>query len=100
MIDADPELAGMEISDDGRHSAQMIGVRMRDHNCVEPIKAATPKIRRDDLLADVEVGVHPLRQAARIDQQCSAVRSNQEDRIALANIESRHLHNTAAKMRM
>src|ERR1700690_724489 len=66
LVDADPELAGMEICDDGGHASEMVGGGMSNHDRVEVVDAAIPQIGRDNLFSDIEVGVHPLGQAAGI----------------------------------
>ena len=52
-VDADPELAGMEVAEDGGHAAQVVGVRVGEHEDIETAKMTGPEIGRDDLLADV-----------------------------------------------
>ena len=63
------------------------------------IDAAIPKIRRDHLLADIEVGMHPLRQASGINQQGAALGRDQQNGIALPDVDGRHLHHAGAKVR-
>ena len=75
LVDTDPEFPRMEVRDHRRHSSQMVGMRMRDHHHVQMIDAPIPQIGGNHLLADVEVGMHPLRQPSGINQQCAALRA-------------------------
>src|SRR5208283_3096661 len=61
LVDAHPEFPRVEIRNYRGHSAKVVGVRMRNHDDVETIEASIPKIRRHHLLAEIEVGMHPLR---------------------------------------
>src|ERR1039458_4719422 len=92
LVDADPELLWMEIRNDRRHASEMVGVRVSDYHGVEAIDAAIPQIRRDDLFSDVEVGVHPLRQAAGINQHRAALRRDEQNGVALPDVDGGHLH--------
>src|ERR1700722_2430471 len=97
LIDAEPKFSRMKIRNHGWHSPKMIGVRMSDRDDVEAINVSIPEIRRDHLLAKVEVGMHPLRQASSIYQQGTAFGSHEKDGIALSDINRGHLHYSCAK---
>ena len=89
----------MEIRNHRGHPAEVVGMRMRDHDHVEMIDASIPKIRRDHLFAEIEVRMHPLRQASSINEQGAALGRDQQNGIALSDVNGRHLHHAGAKMR-
>src|ERR1700735_5755468 len=99
MVNADPKLARMKVCDHGRHPPKMGGMGMRDHDRIQTIDAAIPEIRRNHLLSNIEIGMHPLRQTSGIDQQSAPLWSHQKNGVALANIDSRHLHNAGMNLR-
>ena len=99
LVDADPKLPRMEIRHDCRHPSKVIGVGMSDHDPVETIDAAIPEVRRDNLLADIKVGVRPLRQAPGINQQNATQGRDQQNGVALSDIDARHLHHAGAQVR-
>jgi len=88
----------MEICDDRRHAAEMIGMRVRDHDGVDVVDAAIPQIGRNNLLADVKIGVHPERQASRVHQENTSSGRDEQDRIALADIDRSHLQDPGVEV--
>jgi len=57
----------------------VVGVSVRDSDGVEAMNATRPEVRRDDLFADVKVGVHPVREASGVDEQSAAVGRDDEE---------------------
>ena len=55
-VDADPELAGVEVAEDGGHAAHVVGVGVGEEDDVEAADAAGPEVGRDDFFADVPGG--------------------------------------------
>jgi hypothetical protein len=51
------------------HTAEVVGMRMRDDDHVETIDASMPEVRRDHLFAEIKVGMHPLRKSSGINEQ-------------------------------
>ena len=91
-IDANPELAGAEVVEDGGHAAHVVGVGVGEDEEVEAAKAAGPEVGGDDLLADVEGGEGFGRAvladgAAGVDQHGLADGVDGEDGVALADVE-------------
>jgi len=78
-VDAEPEFLRSEVGNDGGHSTHVVGVRVRDGDGVETVNATRPEIRRDNLFADVEVGMHPVREASGVDEQSVAVGRDDEE---------------------
>jgi hypothetical protein len=71
----------------------MVGVGVRKGYCVEMADAARPESLRDDFLADIEILWGLMRAAsetAAVDEQGLAVGSDQQKRVALANINGFH----------
>ena len=56
----------------------MVGVRVCDGDGVETMNATRPEIRRDDLFADVEVGMHPEGKASGVDEERVAIGRDDE----------------------
>src|SRR5579864_2752136 len=52
---AHPQLARSKIRDHARHAADVVGVAVSDGDGIEVLKATVPKVRRDHLLADIEL---------------------------------------------
>src|ERR1700722_3081586 len=80
----------MEIAQDRRQSAHMVGVGMRQGYGVKMADAASPKRFRHTLFADVKILRGLVRAAAKsaaIDKQSLAVRRNQKQGIALAYVD-------------
>src|SRR5262249_30645451 len=80
-----PDLARPELADNRRRAANVIGVAMRQSKIVEPADAGGSQHGCDDAIADVEG--RGRRQAARIDEQRTASRKNDEDRVALPHVQ-------------
>ena len=55
-VDADPELAGVEVAEDGGHAAHVVGVGVGEEDDVEAADAAGPEVGGDDFFADVPGG--------------------------------------------
>src|ERR1035437_1385108 len=72
LIDTQPEFSSVEICHHRGHSAEVVGMRMRDDDHVQMIDASIPKIRRDHLFTDIEIRMHPLWNASGIDEQRAA----------------------------
>ncbi len=89
-----PELARLKVRDDAAHSAHVIAVRVRKRDRIQTANPARPQIRRDDLFANIEVGVRRARHAACIQQQRLALRRDQQQRVALADIDGGDLEDS------
>ena len=92
-LDADPKLARPQIAQNRRHTAHMIAVRMREHHGIEPANVTRPQVRCDDLFTDIptRVGGSWPDWATRVDEQCSSIRRDDEQRVTLADIDCRDL---------
>lgn len=96
-IDADPQLAGAEIGEDCGHAADVVGVGVGDGDGVEAADAAGPEDRRNDVVANVEiggvgvgvggVGTVGTNNAACIDEEGFAVRRDDEEAVSLAYVD-------------
>ena len=92
-IVAHPELGGMEVAQNGGQAAHVVGVGVGEGDRVEVANAARPQNLGDDLLADVEVLrglVRAAAKAAAIDQQGFAVGGDQQQGVALADVDGFH----------
>src|SRR5271157_670237 len=83
----------MEVAQDSGQAAHMVGVRVAEGDRVEVADAARPKGLRDDLFADIEF----LRglawtapETAAIDKEGPSVGGDQEEGVALADVNSFH----------
>src|SRR3981081_3161178 len=88
----------MKVSEDGRHASHMIGVRMRQGHYVELVKSARPQVGRHYIFADIQLRMHPERYPSRIHQKRAALRRNQKDRIALANVNGRQFEHSVPEL--
>src|SRR5690348_15262145 len=57
FIASDPQLTDLKIIQHGSQAIDVVVMRVREQNHIEALNSARPKIRRDDLFADVEAGV-------------------------------------------
>src|SRR5580692_1127652 len=83
----------MEVAQDGGQSAHVVGVGVGEGYGVEVTDAARPESFRDNFFADVEVLrglMWAATETAAIDEEGFAVGSNQEKRVALANVDGFH----------
>ncbi len=99
-VHAIPEFTRLKVGDDAGHAAHVIAVRVRDGDRVQPANAARPEIGRDHFLADIEVGAHVARHAAGVHQQRFAFGRDQQQRIALADIDGRDLEYAGMPLRL
>ena len=53
-IDGDPELARVEVAQDGGHAAHVVGVGVGEGDDVERAELARPEVGRHDFFADVK----------------------------------------------
>src|SRR5277367_30325 len=53
-----PELAGMEVLEDGGQSTGMVVMRMGQNQDVDLTNGAAPKVRRHNVFAGVEAGLY------------------------------------------
>ena len=81
---APPEFARMEVREEIRDAAEMIGVRVRDRNGVDPEDLTGQEERRDHGRAGVEVAAW---KAAGIDHDHSAPGELENTRVALPDVE-------------
>ena len=80
----------MEVAQNGGQAAHVIGMRMAEGDRIQMANAARPERGRDNFFADIEILRSLTRAAAKssaIDEQCFAVRGDQQQRIALAYVD-------------
>ena len=99
-VDAEPEFLRTEVGNDGGHSTHVVGVRVRDGDGVETMDATRPEIGRDDLLANVEVGMHPEGKASGVDEERVAVRRNDEEGVALSDVDGGDFEDAGLEARL
>ena len=85
---ADPDGVGTEHRDDRRHPAEVIAVRVGDHDEIEPQHSEGAQGRRHDAGSRIEV---TAKEPAGIDQDRSAFGKPHENRVPLADIEGNNL---------
>ena len=88
----------MEVAQNGGQAAHVVGVGVGEGDGVEVADAARPERFRDDFLADVEILrglVRAAAKAAAIDEQGFAVGGDQEQRVALADVDGFHQQRVA-----
>src|SRR5208282_6400726 len=90
FIDTYPEFSRVEICNHRGHSSEVVGMRMRDYDHVQTIDASMPEIRRDHLFAEIKVGMHPLRKSSGINQQGATLGRDQQNGIALSDVDGGH----------
>ena len=82
----------MEVAQNGRHAAHVIVMGVGERNGVETADAVGPQDGGDDFFADVEIGLGCVSrgreeaQSSRIDEQGFAFRGDEQERVALADI--------------
>src|SRR5579884_472481 len=86
LYQAHPQFARSKVRDHARHTADVVGVAVSDGDGIEALQAAVPKVRRDHLLPDIELRDAWAEHAASIHQQGATFGSDDEGRIALADI--------------
>jgi len=79
----------MEVAQDGGETAHVVGVGVGEGDCVEMADAVRPENFRDNLFADVELLRGLMRTtsvAAAVDEERFAVGGDEEDGVALADV--------------
>ena len=83
-----PELAGAEVGEDGGHASNMVFVRVGESDGIEAANAARPEDRRDDVFANVEVGVRRREdEPAGVDEESFAGGGDDENGVSLADVD-------------
>jgi hypothetical protein len=95
-----PQIPRLKVGDDAAHSAEVVGVRVRDGDRVEPPDAARPEVRRDHFLSGIELRPGVLRHASGVHQQGLAFRRDQQQRIALADIDGGNFQDARMPLRL
>ncbi len=94
-IGAHPQHAGTKITQDGKHSSHVIAVRVGESDGIETADIARPKHRGNHVFADFKVGVgglgRPSGGATGVDEQGFSLGGDQQQRVPLANVDSRNL---------
>jgi len=97
-VDADPELGGVEVAQDGGHAAHVIAVSVGEGDGVEMADVAGPEVGGDDLFADVEAGGRgggagrgagedAADWASGVDEEGAAFGTDDEEGVALADVD-------------
>jgi len=81
LVSAVPDFADLERIEDVRHAAQVVGVRVRQHEDVDFPDAAIFQIPDD---------ARPGLGRARVDEHVRAVRELNENRVSLADVDNVH----------
>jgi hypothetical protein len=76
----------------------MVGVCVTDGDNVETGDATLPEIRRDDVFADVEVGLSIAEMTAGVEQHGFAVRSDDEEGVSLTDVDGGDLEVAGARL--
>ena len=87
---AHPEFIGMEVAQNRRESAHVIGVGMAERHCIKVADAARPERRGDYLVANIELLRSLSRTAtepAAIHQQGFAIGRDEQQRVSLAHVD-------------
>src|SRR5205085_6031081 len=87
---ADPEFLRTKVFQDRRHPSDVIRVAMRNRNRIETRDATAPKIGRDHIFSEVELGTSAPDGATRVDEQGSSLWHYQQDGVALAHVNGGH----------
>ena len=99
-LHAIPKFTRLKVGDNAGHAAHMVGVSVRDGDHVEPADTTRPQIGRNHFLADIEVGAHVARHAARVHQQGFTLGRDQQQRISLTHIDGRDLEYAGTPLRL
>ncbi len=102
-IDANPQLPRAEVRNDGWNASNVIGVCMGDGDGIEAANAAKPENRRDYILTNIEIPSVSIWIAcvraprtddtACVDEEGLAMRRDDENRVALTNVDRGYLEN-------
>src|SRR5580704_8111853 len=90
----------MEIGQYRGHASHVVGVSVGQRHDVELMKTPRPQVGRDHILPDIQLRVHPGWYTASIDQKRAALRRNQKDRIALADVDGGEFEYSLPHLRM
>ena len=89
-----PEFAWAKITQDGGHATDVVTVSVGDEDGVEAADATGPEIGCDDLLADVPASRDAADRTPGIDEQGATLGRDDEERVALTDVDGGDLERT------
>ncbi len=95
-IHSQPQLARVKVGQHRRHASHVVGVSVRKRHDIELVNPSRPQVGRDHVFPDIQFRVHPERYSAGVHEQRAALRRNQKNRIALANVNGREFQRLRA----
>jgi hypothetical protein len=69
-----------------RHPSHVVGMSVRKRHHIQLVKSPRPQVGRHYIFPDIQFRVHPEWYTSSIHQERAALRRNQKDGIALANV--------------